>query len=226
MMRAAACRPWCNSSALQVKPRLKLTTLLDQQLWFIGHDIRHAGGNALTRFGFERWRTPGVGTSCYRLASGAPTHDVVCWGFGIYIGPLRIDALRSLDSEAACAEPLSAPGTEQRGVFIPRHATTPRLIDRPLTLPLHQPSELPVLRAPVSANDWLDVHTRMAELAEVLARYESWAREALGTDHRSGVLALVPRHKRRRFSRATDLAELWCLHSAQRSFNDWSAVSR
>jgi hypothetical protein len=51
----------------QAPPRpLRFPVLLDQQFWFLGHDIRHADGNALQRFGFVRWRSPAQGgTSCY-----------------------------------------------------------------------------------------------------------------------------------------------------------------
>jgi hypothetical protein len=89
----------------------------------------------------------------------------------------------------------------------------PRLLARPLRLPVHQPSDLPVLRSPISADDWVDVRAGLAALAGVWSRYEAWARDALGAVHRTQVLALVPRHKRRRFSRATDLAQQWNAHA-------------
>ncbi|WP_396215314.1 hypothetical protein [Gemmatimonas sp.] len=188
---------------------LKFSTLLDQQLWFIGHDIRHADGNALTRFGFERWRSPAVGTSCYRLLGEAPTHHVVCWGFGIYVGPVH-------ESTGCLPEALHQEsfGRLRRGVFIQRHSATPRLLSAPLPLPLHQPSELPTLRSPFTADDWSDVRAGMGVLAGVLARYEAWAHDALGAAHRTNVLAMVPRHKRRRFRATTDLASLWSARAA------------
>jgi len=40
-----------------------------QQMVLWGHDVRHAGGNALVRFGLERIASSGLtGTSCYRMA--------------------------------------------------------------------------------------------------------------------------------------------------------------
>ncbi|MCO4099046.1 MAG: hypothetical protein HEQ38_06495 [Gemmatimonas sp.] len=197
----------------QRAPRpLKLTTLLDQQLWFIGHDIRHADGNALTRFGFDRWRSLSVGTSCYRLPGEDPSRHVVCWGFGLYVGPVDEGAdLSATPSTAPVCSPLC------RGVFIQRHSVTPRLLSHPLRLPVHQPSDLPALRSPVTPGDWQDVQAGLEALASVWSRYEGWARDALGTTHRSHVLAMVPRHKRRRFSTATDLAELWSTQTAGQS---------
>ena len=184
---------------------VRLTTLLDQQLWFIGHDIRHADGNALTRFGFERWRATSGGTSCYRLRGDDPRYDLVCWGFGMYVGPVA-DAVSSGTTPAF-----------PRGVLMQRHTVTPRLMDTPLVLPLHQPSELPRLHSPVTAHDWCEVQHGLHAMAAMLARYERWAFDVLGAEHRHGILLQVPRHKRRRFSTATDLAELWSTQSAGRS---------
>lgn len=42
---------------------------LAQQMVFWGHDVRHADGNALVRFGLQRSPSPGLtGTSCYSMA--------------------------------------------------------------------------------------------------------------------------------------------------------------
>jgi hypothetical protein len=39
---------------------------LAQQMVFWGHDVRHADGNLLVKFGLERTKSPGLtGTSCY-----------------------------------------------------------------------------------------------------------------------------------------------------------------
>lgn len=182
---------------------VRLATLLDQQLWFIGHDIRHADGNALTRFGFERWRATGGGTSCYRLKGDNSPYDLVCWGFGMYVGPL-VDAVST---------PLTP--VIPRGVLIQRHTATPRLVATPLALPLHQPNELPRLHSPVTVRDRCEVESGLHALAAMLARYERWAFDVLGPEHRHSTLAQVPRHKRRRFSTATDLAELWSIQGAE-----------
>lgn len=41
---------------------------LAQQMVFWGHDVRHAGGNSLVRFGMKRSPSPGLkGTSCYAM---------------------------------------------------------------------------------------------------------------------------------------------------------------
>lgn len=41
---------------------------LAQQMVFWGHDVRHADGNALVRFGLVRAPSPGLtGTSCYQM---------------------------------------------------------------------------------------------------------------------------------------------------------------
>lgn len=176
----------------QPLPAVRLATLLDQQLWFIGHDIRHADGNALVRYGFERIRSDAGGTTCYRLAGAAAGRDLVCWGFGVFVGPGT-----------------AASGTGRHGVLMQRHAASPRLLAAPLPLPLHKPSELPRLRLPVTGRERDEVNASRSLVASVLGDYEQWARIALGSAHRARVLTTLPRHKRRRFWVATDLAPLW-----------------
>ncbi|MFY7922390.1 MAG: hypothetical protein ACOVSI_08245, partial [Gemmatimonas sp.] len=100
------------SAATSAHRPVRLATLLDQQLWYIGHDTRHADGNALLRFGFERSRTPAGGTSCYRLSAEDPTRQVVCWGFGVYVGPV------AEESDVSLIRPQGTQGCSlQRGVF-------------------------------------------------------------------------------------------------------------
>ena len=187
---------------------LRLTTLVDQQLWYIGHDIRHADGNALARFGFERRRGASGGTSCYRLPSVDPSRQLLCWGFGIYVGAIADPSPSGHALATGCT-----PAHIAHGVFLSRHAITPRLVPQPLALPLHQPSELPPLRSPVTPHDWQVVQFALQHVANEFGRYEQWARDTLGAAHRTHVLARVPRHKRRRFAAATHLADSWQLHT-------------
>jgi hypothetical protein len=182
----------------------RLSSLLDQQLWFIGHDIRHADGNALVRFGFERRRSSHGGTSCYQLRLDNAPLDIVCWGFGIYVGPLQ-----GQDGSPAPGALPGLPPARPQGVLVQRHVATPRLLAHPLELPVHQPADLPPLRSPGSARDWDEIDAGLQLLAAVFSRYEAWACETLGVAHRTQVLSMVPRHKRRRFCQATDLAPWW-----------------
>jgi len=189
---------------MQPPPRaLRLPVLLDQQFWFLGHDIRHSGGNALLRFGFVRWRPPSAGgTSCYVLALSdqAPLEAVVCWGFAAYCGPVSFSSaqLEPPDSDAA-----------EGGVLVLRHARTPRLIHRPLPLPINRLADLPAAHTAHAVAEEQRLRAHLARLAEVFSRYEQWARGALGDAYRLSTLSALPRHKQRRFEPQPDLSEQW-----------------
>lgn len=180
----------------------RLNVLLDQQLWFLGQDIRHPDGNALVRFGFERVRPSETGgTTCYRLAADAASNQaLVVWGFALYsgrVGERPDDPVRS------------GRGGAPSGVLLFRHAASARLVWPAMRLPLHKPSELPRLVAPRTPEEQGELRDGLVRLAQQLRHYEEWTRGALGSTHRTRVLATLPRHKRRTFADVTDLAELW-----------------
>lgn len=179
-------------------PSLRLPVLLDQQFWFLGHDIRHASGNGLERYGFQRFRAArGVGTSCYVLPQ-APGTALVCWGFAAYLG-------------SVAGLPPTGDGvvTGPAGVLVQRHSVTPRLVCIPPTLPLHRMTDMPRTRAPRSSSDWQLVHDGLVRLAGLFADYERWAQHALGEPYRLGTLRALPRHKRRKFEPVSDLSAYW-----------------
>ena len=63
------------------------TTLLDQQLWCWGQDIRRAEGNALLAYGFTKHRPPEGkhGSTAYEWR-GSGSSRVILWGFGFFYG--------------------------------------------------------------------------------------------------------------------------------------------
>ena len=191
------------STALRREP--STATLVDLQFWFLGHDIKHAEGNALVRFGFERVATDTVGgTTCYVLP--LPTvepsrRQLVCWGFAAYVGPTRAGATDGPECGPT--------GAHADGVLVARHARTPLLLRAPLILPLHRLCDLPRGEAPRSREEWSAAHAGGAAAAAVFADYERWAGATLGEAHRDRALALLPRHKRRRFVAQRGLAAHW-----------------
>jgi hypothetical protein len=176
---------------------LRLPVLLDQQFWFLGHDIRHISGNGLERYGFRRYRAiDGAGTSCYVLPE-APGTALVCWGFAAYLGAV------------AAAPAGDGAVTGPAGVLVQRHSVTPRLVCTPPALPLHRMADLPRTRAPRSSSDWQLVRNGLERLASLFADYERWAHQALGEPYRLGTLRTLPRHKRRKFEPVSDLSAQW-----------------
>ena len=195
------------SPALRREPTT--ATLVDLQFWFLGHDIKHVDGNALVRFGFERVATDTIGgTTCYVLP--LPTvkpsrRQLVCWGFAAYLGHTNTGAMDGAANGAATGPPRAPAG----GVLVARHMRTPLLLRAPLTLPRHRLCDLPQGQAPRSREDWSTAHAGVAAAAAVFADYERWVGATLGEAQRARALALLPRHKRRRFVAQRGLAEHW-----------------
>lgn len=196
---------------------LRLPVLLDQQFWFLGHDIRHEAGNGLERFGFTRWRHPqGVGTSCYVLPQG-PGEALVCWGFAAYLGAVHGECATAGPPGSAADAP-AVHGADAMafssdagvaGLLVQRHTVTPRLVLAPPCLPVHRLTDLPSTRAPRTRRDWEAVHAGLSTLATLFARYELWAQSALGVPYRLDTLRALPRHKRRKFELVADLSAHW-----------------
>ena len=187
---------------------LRLPVLLDQQFWVLGHDIRHSDGNALQRFGFARWRSADAsGTTCY-LFEEPDADPLVCWGFGAYCGPV----VRPTAGTQAALTP--SPAGTTSGVVLQRHASAPRLSTTPVHMPLHRLNDLPRTRSATTAREWELIAQGVLRLAALFARYEHWARGALGQDYRLRTLRELPRHKRRRFDRSPDLSAHWGEFSA------------
>jgi len=85
--------------------RLRGASLLHQQCWQWGCDIRRENGNLLLEYGFERERPPENACSRYSMNLGK-RRVVVLWGFGFFTG-------RSLRS----------------GVYLNRYEFCPRLVN-------------------------------------------------------------------------------------------------
>ncbi len=209
--------------------------LVDQQLWYFGHDIQHADGNALVRFGFERRRAfDGVGTTCYLLPLDlgriddlveptrtdrdgrwiTPPHGdgaLACWGFATYFGRV-VPRTIGCEADVCSCSPRperAASGVQDAGVLLERAAAAPRIARDPLALPAHRLADLPSRSGPRSAEQWKVALAGLRAIAAIFAVYERWARETLGERHRSRALAMVPRHKQRRFVSRPHLVDAW-----------------
>lgn len=118
---------WGNAG-LPSTQRQRAETLLDQQFWCWGQDVRYPGGNLLLDYGFVRQRPPAGqrGSSAYTLAP-TPGRHLVLRGFGL---SYAADGVGNL--------------------FLPRYGFAPRLgdaADAPSTVgalehlsPLHGPT--------------------------------------------------------------------------------------
>lgn len=68
------------------KFRKFVAKLFDQQMWCWGYDIRHAAGNVLLSYGFERHRAPDGRTSSAYVHHSLCGEQIVLWGFGAFFG--------------------------------------------------------------------------------------------------------------------------------------------
>jgi hypothetical protein len=182
--------------------------LLDLQLWMLGQDRLHAEGNALARYGFQRSRHPeGHGSSGYLLPlNDPPGTGLVCWGYGIYLGPVRLIPPGDAPPSRATGSP---PGSPPLGVLLERHAFGPRVLTAPLALPVRAKADLGARHVPRPPREQRAAAEGLQRVATLLAAYERWALRTLGTAHRLRALALLPRHKRRRLPTTPSLADGW-----------------
>jgi hypothetical protein len=187
--------------------------LLDLQLWMLGQDRLHPAGNALARYGFTRSRHPeGHGSSGYLLPLGGPHHvALVCWGYGVYLGPVQWTPPVIPAPPAAPVQPPEpgGAGAAVPGVLLERHAFGPKLLPAPVTLPLRAKAQLGVRLAPRAEDQQRTACAGVIRTAALLAAYERWAVVTLGDAHRHRALAALPRHKRRRLPTAPSLADAW-----------------
>lgn len=185
--------------------------LLDVQLWLLGRDIAHAGGNALLAYGCERVRAPAGrgGTSAY-LPPSTDGGTVIWWGFGaalIRTGASPVPGAAATPASAAI-EPDAA------GVYIERHAFGPRLLASAPVLPLWTPAQLPRATFPRTAGEWGMARDGVAWIARSFAAYESWSEAALDRAERRRVMLERLRHHRgsaarRALASSAGLRERW-----------------
>lgn len=140
--------------------------LLEQQCWLWGQDVRHAGGNLLLQYGFDRARPPQkiVGASAYQVRLLPDEHHahervVALWGFGLWYGEWAPD------------------GNEIGGIFIGRGNFEPCWSARALP-PQSAWSPAPIHAATGAPQGWNERRLARALLGGALAwiaDYEDWA---------------------------------------------------
>lgn len=139
------------------------TTLLDQQLWCWGQDIRRAEGNALLAYGFTRHRVPEGkhGSPAYEWR-GSGRSRVILWGFGFFYGD-----------------------GDRGGLFLQRYKFAPKqtaAVD--FSLPIWKPEQLPELTHPRGVEAWCCVFGLLTQGLAWIGDYERWIISEYGLDYR------------------------------------------
>lgn len=143
-------------------------SLLDQQAWCWGQDIRNPRHNLLLKFGFQRARqqeTVGHG-SRYRLVL-SPTARLLLWGHGAYLG---IDGLGGLYLG--------------RFDFLPLRTSLPDLPEAIWTV-----DGLPDLRGTRTGADARPTAYLLSSLLRWIGAYETWVLRSEGMAYRRQCLA-------------------------------------
>lgn len=161
---AASPRTGCLPAAV----RRRGTSLLNQQFWLWGQDIRRPAGNLLLRHGFERTRPPdGVqGSRCYTLRLDAH-RTVVLWGFGIFYGDRA-----------------------HGGLYLSRFGLVPLLLESGQPpVAVWTPTHLPQCALPADEDEWLRARPLLIAALRWISGYESWILKEMGSAYRHDCLA-------------------------------------
>ncbi len=180
------------SGSLPRPLRRMASALLDQQLWYLGMDIRRDDGNAPLAFGFRRVPSSDVrAATCYLLDGiGAPSLDGVTlgvWGFGL--------CCACTDGEATVV---------RRFGFAPR-----RPAPRGDLLPAWAPDDLGPIVSPVGRTQWTRCWVLLSAACGALAEYEAWALARFGITYRHWCLAGRPKLVRRRMLAPHAVPDRW-----------------
>ena len=142
-------------------------SLLSQQIWCWGQDIRRKQGNWLLELGFERVRPPAgveIEDSVYTLEL-TENRSIILRGFGVYY----------------CDNAHGA-------IFLPRYEFIPGYTENTtLEQPLWSSDELPELYFPTES-EWDSYTTMLADLVNWIQIYEQTVIDTHGIDYRTSTL--------------------------------------
>ena len=143
-------------------------SMLSQQIWSWGQDIRRKEGNLLVEFGFERVKPPAdveIQDSVYTL-NLTENRSVILRGFGVYYRDNDLGA-----------------------IFLPRYEFIPGYTtNTTLEQPLWTYDELPELYFPTES-EWDSYITMLADLVKWIRDYEHKVIEEQGIEYRISTLA-------------------------------------
>ncbi len=169
--------------------RRNADSLLNQQFWLWGQDIRRREDNALLRYGFTRTRPPEntQGSNCYVLQL-ADHRMVALWGFGFFYG----ERIRG-------------------GIYVPRSHLSPLVApDWEPPANIWQPVDVPPYKPPEDRDDWSRAMPLLVGALQWISAYETEILRESGAAYRQACLD----DWSRAVCSASDVAGRW-LHLAQ-----------
>ncbi|MEM7342800.1 MAG: hypothetical protein AAF485_01025 [Chloroflexota bacterium] len=158
-------------------------TLLDQQLWCWGQDVRRPEGNLLLAYGFTRHRTADVRRSSYILTP-SPACQIALWGFGFFYGDIQMG-----------------------GLFLKRYQFRPKLAAAPqLSSHCINQAEAPATRQPRTPDEATQACFLSAAALHWISQYEQWVQTVAGFDYRQ---QSVQAWHRKAIVSADEMAAAW-----------------
>lgn len=166
-------------------------TLLDQQMWCWGQDVRRTEGNLLLAYGFTRHRDPDCPRSSYMLTP-SPDCQIALWGFGMFYGDAQIG-----------------------GIFLKRYEFRPKLATVPhLSSYCINQAEAPPTRSPRTPDEAARATSLSAAALHWISQYEQWIALNVGLDYRQHCIDKWQRAKQSIAAEAVatswqELADYW-----------------
>lgn len=156
-------QPSIDPLGLPATARRRAATLLNQQCWCWGYDVRRHAGNLLIAHGFERYRVPQgqQGSSAYTLSLGSGK-AVVLWGFGVFYGDQSLG-----------------------GLYVRREGFNPRLLHD--SAPPSCVCDCHTMDVACTSTDKTDqrcLHTLLIDALHWIAAYERWVIATIGLQYR------------------------------------------
>lgn len=146
---------------ISAKTRKLGRSLLDQQMWCWGQDVRRPEGNLLLAYGFTRYHCFEAKRSSYLLAP-TPDCQIALWGFGMFYGDAPMG-----------------------GLFLKRYEFQPKL-----TASAHLPSsciaqaEAPPAHKPRTPDEAARTRNLAAAALRWISHYEQWIALNVGVNYR------------------------------------------
>lgn len=176
-------------------------SLLTQQCWCWGQDVRRPEGNLLLEFGFERRRPPHgeSGATAYLLRL-LPNCVVTLWGFGMWYGEC-----------------------DRGAIFVGRFDFEPKLsLCAEPPLPIWTPKQLSALPVPRTSIERRLTRELLTDALCWAADYERWAIEKTGLPYRKRCLEAWSQ----RFLPPENVVESWALVAQNVSPRRGATISR
>ena len=159
---------------ISAKTRKLGSSLLDQQLWCFGYDIRRPEGNLLLEYGFTRHRPPEGkrGSNCY-IFCPQPSCQIGLWGSGLFYGDAQIG-----------------------GIFLKRYQFQPKLTaSAVLSANSIAQAEIPTAHTPRTPDEAERAGSLAVAALRWLSHYEQWIQVNVGVSYRQYCIDRWPRSK-------------------------------